>query len=135
MPDDSQWTAVLDDRRWTSCHLWWTIADGHSEIPRQLVYTYVENAIKHGLRPKNSPGNLHLSLQLKEERLLILIADNGIGLEESQRQKTHGTGKGLKVLDEIVTLYQQIKGVEIKLDVHSDHTGTKVMIVMPLVSI
>lgn len=60
------------------------------------------------------------------------MVDNGIGLEESQRKKTHGTGRGLEVIQRIVSLYESLRGIQIKLSMHSNEEGTTVVIVLPL---
>ncbi len=55
-------------------------------VPPMLVQPIVENAIKHGLFPRQSEDN-YLSVNIYEEgtKLVIEITDNGIGLHHSSR--------------------------------------------------
>jgi anti-sigma regulatory factor (Ser/Thr protein kinase) len=58
------------------------------EIPTMLLQPFVENAILHGLRPGTEPKELKISIWPEgDDRIGISILDNGIGIEESQRQK------------------------------------------------
>ena len=49
------------------------------EIPFLLLQPVVENAIIHGLRPKEGRGSLSISLQQKANHILCSVEDNGIG--------------------------------------------------------
>ena len=53
------------------------------KIPPLLVQTLLENAIQHGVEPKATPSNIHVTLDLVgsngEQRLLLRVVDDGIG--------------------------------------------------------
>ncbi|MEI8279080.1 MAG: histidine kinase [Bacteroidota bacterium] len=56
-------------------------------IPPLLIQPLVENAIKHGLMPKQSPDNYVQIRIYEEDNLLhIEVVDNGIGITQSQRR-------------------------------------------------
>ncbi|MBP9933068.1 MAG: histidine kinase [Chitinophagaceae bacterium] len=59
-------------------------------IPHLLVQSFVENAIWHGLLPKQGEKRLQVSFHmLDEERIRCVVEDNGIGRERSgQREQT-----------------------------------------------
>jgi two-component system sensor histidine kinase YesM len=40
----------------------------------------VENAIYHGIKPLNTEGSIHISAYICEERLHIIVRDNGVGM-------------------------------------------------------
>lgn len=109
-------------------------------IPKMIVQGYVENAIKHGLRPKASRGILTVKVLKAEKKLLkIQVEDDGIGRSASQKLKsTAGTGKGMKLSTELVTLYNKLTGNKIELhiddltDEANEPTGTRVSISVPL---
>ncbi|MCF8372511.1 MAG: histidine kinase [Bacteroidales bacterium] len=105
------------------------------EIPRMLIHTFVENAIKHGLLPKKEGGFLLIRASKNRKVIHISIEDNGIGRKQSQTQKTHGTGKGLAIIDNILELYKKLSGKRIKNRVvdldEIGQTGTRVEIEVP----
>lgn len=55
------------------------------QIPSMLIQPYVENAIKHGLLHKKGPKKIQLKFSVLNTILLVLINDNGIGLQASQK--------------------------------------------------
>ncbi|MGN7757822.1 histidine kinase [Chryseobacterium sp. 22532] len=58
------------------------------KIPGMLVQPFLENAVWHGLRYRSEKGFLKLSFEKEDQHLKITIEDNGIGIEESKKQKT-----------------------------------------------
>jgi len=67
-------------------------------IPAMIIQIPVENALKHGLMPKEYGGcELVITAKRLENGCKISIADNGIGLK-NQIGKTSGTGTGLKMV-------------------------------------
>jgi hypothetical protein len=59
-------------------------------IPPLSLATLVENAVKHGLSGLPEGGQLMIAARLKDESLVVRVADTGTGLTASQ-----GTGMGL----------------------------------------
>lgn len=107
------------------------------EIPRMLIHTFVENAIKHGLVPKGKDGLLKISTEVNNRRLLVRISDNGIGRIDAKKRNTSGTGKGLQIVDKILGLYKKISGKKISYTIidnnmnESDKKGTTIEISIP----
>ena len=70
------------------------------QVPGMLIQPFLENAVWHGLRYRTEKGFLTLSFEKSESHLKILIEDNGIGIEESKKQKTEHQktreGRGMK---------------------------------------
>ncbi|WP_040196373.1 sensor histidine kinase [Candidatus Soleaferrea massiliensis] len=61
------------------------------QIPKNILQPLVENCIKHGLLPHKDAdtreildGMIRISVQRQEDRLRISIADNGVGMDDSQ---------------------------------------------------
>ena len=48
-------------------------------VPNFLLQPLVENAIRHGLQPQSSAGELKITARREGEQLRIEVADNGIG--------------------------------------------------------
>ena len=67
-------------------------------VPAMIIQIPAENALKHGLMPKQD-GACELSITAKkiENGSLISVIDNGIGFK-NQIGKTSGTGTGLKMV-------------------------------------
>jgi hypothetical protein len=69
-------------------------------VPGMLVQPFLENAIWHGLRYRTEKGFLKLSFEKDTIDLKITVEDNGIGIEESKKQKTQHQkareGRGMK---------------------------------------
>ncbi len=79
------------------------------EIPKMLIYIFVENAIKHGIRPLQRSGIVEICLKQSSDCLTICIMDNGIGRQQAEILNTNGTGKGLQILDQIIKAYEKLK--------------------------
>lgn len=65
-------------------------------FPPMLLQPLVENAIKHGLEPKIEGGAILISARERDERLVLQVEDNGLGIAASSDSK--GTGIGLSNL-------------------------------------
>ena len=57
-------------------------------IPNMLIQPHLENAIWHGLRYKETKGNLLLKIELINQRICVTVEDDGIGYAKSQSLKT-----------------------------------------------
>ncbi|MEA1875410.1 MAG: hypothetical protein U9N86_00965 [Bacteroidota bacterium] len=76
---------------------------GDIPIPKLLIQIPVENAIKHGLLPKNTPGTLKVSVAHSNGSCEISITDDGIGRKEAGNRNLKGTGRGLKIMDSLIS--------------------------------
>jgi LytS/YehU family sensor histidine kinase len=72
------------------------------DLPPMLLQPLVENALKHGLEPKIEGGEVKVSASAEQGRLVLEIADTGIG-----RGSSGGTGVGLaNVKERIAAAYE-----------------------------
>lgn len=53
-------------------------------VPRSLIQPFVENAIFHGICPKEAHGTIRISALAVKGKLLIQIEDDGVGIEKDQ---------------------------------------------------
>lgn len=73
------------------------------EIPPMLLQPYVENAIWHGLIPKDGQGNLKIELTRKNGMLHCSIEDDGIGRERSGQIRATRSVKGKRSMGMSIT--------------------------------
>ncbi len=105
------------------------------KIPRLLLQPLVENAILHGIAPKNIKGTIVIEIKKKGDDISINIIDDGVGMnvdEYSERtiKSDISTSIGIdNVLDRIRFNF----GEEYSLKLESDFgKGTKVKLLLPI---
>jgi len=69
------------------------------QVPALIIQPFIENAIMHGIMPKESDGHLEVSVLQNSNSIDIIIEDNGIGREASIQNKS------------LIGLVHQSKGV------------------------
>ncbi|MCX6280019.1 MAG: histidine kinase [Bacteroidetes bacterium] len=52
-------------------------------IPPMLAQPFIENAIEHGIRYKETPGNIKVRFQLKGGLIKVEVEDDGVGREKA----------------------------------------------------
>ena len=58
-------------------------------IPPMIIQPFVENSMRHGLRHKtNGGGIIHISFGISDNRLRVIVEDNGIGRKKAAGFKT-----------------------------------------------
>lgn len=104
-------------------------------IPSMLLQPFIENAIWHGIMPKEGGGEVDINIHLKEEGYLqINIIDNGIGIDNSLKQKKSGhQSKGMDLTQERINLLNKIEAKPIHLNIKQNgKNGTIITILVPL---
>ncbi len=84
------------------------------EVPKMIIQIFAENAVLHGLRPIESGGLLIISIDKKDNEIIIRIHDNGIGREKARENGSTGSGNGLGIIRQILELYRKLKGIKIE---------------------
>lgn len=106
----------------------------NAPIPKHILFCYVENAIKHGLSRKIKSGLLKIKVSQNSKQLILLVEDNGTGLDKSKTIKKDSTGNGLKIMEQVFTLYSKLykKKINHKLtelfNKNNEKVGLKVII-------
>ncbi|GAB5045898.1 LytS/YhcK type 5TM receptor domain-containing protein [Thermodesulfovibrio sp. TK110] len=70
-------------------------------VPPFTIQPLVENAVKHGLKPKIEGGEILIRIFDSEDSIVISVEDNGVGISNSfQRLSEKGSGLGLYLVNE-----------------------------------
>ncbi|SOD11342.1 sensor histidine kinase [Pedobacter xixiisoli] len=104
-------------------------------IPSMLLQPYIENAIWHGIMPKEEGGKVTISIkEVNDDTLLISIIDDGIGIDNSLSAKKDGhQSKGMDLTNERINLLNKIEAKAIQLNIKQNgKTGTIVSISIPM---
>ena len=102
-------------------------------IPSMLVQPFLENAIWHGLMPKDKGGVVKLKFQLQGLDLLITIIDDGIGIMNSAGMaKSEHISRGMSLIRERVNLLNKLNKRHIFIaHQQTGDFGTEVLIRIP----
>jgi two-component system LytT family sensor kinase len=67
----------------------------HVPVPSILLQPLIENSIKHGLEPRIHGGTITLRSRLVGDRVLIEVADDGVGITAGSPTSVRRTGAGI----------------------------------------
>ncbi len=107
-------------------------------VPRMITQIYAENAIKHGLRPLPSGGILVIRVSCDGKNIRLEIEDNGVGRHKAKANGSHGTGKGMTIMDQSIIIFNKFNQKKIRLDIadledgQGLSRGTLVTVVIPV---
>jgi hypothetical protein len=116
-----------------------TETDTGQSVPKLIIQTHIENAIKHGLRTLlqdsgSRKGQINLAVSIKGADTILVIEDNGSGRGTGEAPGEERSGRGLKALERIYTNVRQLYGIEINqmiedlFDAEGHPAGTRVRI-------
>jgi signal transduction histidine kinase len=71
------------------------------QCPPMTLLTLVENAVRHGIDPREEGGRINVDVWLRDGRCHVRVTDTGVGL---QVEKRGGLGTGLSTLRERMQL-------------------------------
>lgn len=98
--------------------------DQQIEIPAMLLQPFAENAVKHGVSALKEKGSISIIITKTGSTLVLAVKDNGKGFAA-----TNGTGMGLKLCEDRITLLNQVyKNTNILLHTASNSNGTLITI-------
>lgn len=110
-------------------------------LPPLLIQPFVENAILHGLVPKEGNGRIEVHFDVQNNQLICTIVDNGIGISKSKEMKENSmkahqsmaleiTKKRLEIMEATISKSAQIEIKEI--EENNAIQGTKVTLRLPI---
>jgi len=92
-----------------------------ARLPNLILQPIVENAIRHGIAPRSSPGLLEISAKQLDGVLRIQVRDNGPGLPEHRTSQNHFK-KGLGLANTESRL-QRLYGADHLFDLSNNPAG------------
>ncbi len=112
------------------------------QIPSMLIQPFVENAIWHGLMHKGSKGKININISLKDQVLICVIEDNGIGRKRSQeilKEKNSEFHKsvGMSITQERLDIINQKNNSNLTMKIidlensKGESIGTRVELILP----
>jgi LytS/YehU family sensor histidine kinase len=112
------------------------------EIPPMLIQPYIENAIWHGLVHRQDKGLVKITIQQKDNVLIISIEDNGIGQQKAAeiKSKTGANHKsfGMKINAERLGIIKKLYYIDAKItfndlqNIDKTPAGTRVIVEIPM---
>lgn len=116
----------------------------HVKIPCTIIQPIVENAYIHGLEDMEKQGKIYLNIRKEQDKILIEVIDNGMGMEEFRVQtiiaaetgedinKKHVSGIGMHNVINRLKLFYNIPSINDIIDIHSRvGFGTTVVLKIP----
>ncbi len=101
-------------------------------IPPMLLQPFVENAIKHGILPKEGMGKVIVRFEQDDNALVCKIIDDGIGRKQSALNKEKEIlahkSRGLQLIMQRVKLLNEL-GYYIKIDFEDPKSGGTIVII------
>ncbi|MDR1223053.1 MAG: histidine kinase [Tannerella sp.] len=112
--------------------------DRSVQLPNMILHTYCENAVKHGLMPRESGGLLTIRVTQHERHVCVSVEDNGVGRDYARRNPhLHSTKQGLSILDRQIEIYNRFNREKIRRQVddltwNGEPEGTRFTVEVPL---
>jgi LytS/YehU family sensor histidine kinase len=111
-------------------------------IPPMLAQPFIENAIEHGIKHKESKGFIKVNLLEKNNYLILVIEDDGVGRKkarelEQSKDKDHRSMATTITNERLANLNKKLKQkihfeiIDLK-DENGNAAGTKVIFEIPL---
>lgn len=108
------------------------------QVPALIIQPFIENAIWHGIVPRNSGGNVSLNVLRKDGAIEVVIDDDGIGREASAQNRSASglahQSKGVNLTQSRLELNNLLQQRQAKLEIidkkdeNGMATGTTVII-------
>ena len=110
--------------------------DLKTPVPKMIIQSFAENAVKHGLENKKGLGIMEILIENMAESIELTVRDNGIGRAAAAKLRTDGAGTGLKNIESIIETMNKVNRGKIAFtltDLYNDGaaSGTEVKVFLP----
>jgi ligand-binding sensor domain-containing protein/two-component sensor histidine kinase len=112
-------------------------------VPAMLFQPFVENSIIHGILPvENRKGLITINIEAKEDHLVVVLEDNGIGIDFSLNKKRQTEGdhrsQGMEITSKRIELLKKLSHRNFEMegpfqieDENHSINGTRVLLKIP----
>jgi two-component system sensor histidine kinase ChiS len=107
-------------------------------VPKMIIQSYAENAIKHGLMHRKTGGLLTIVVRKENSELQLIIEDNGVGREKAAQLNPDTTRRGFRIMNRTIELYRKLyhtgidQLIEDLKDDQGNPSGTRVVLTIYL---
>ncbi|MEO8066971.1 MAG: histidine kinase [Flavobacteriales bacterium] len=114
------------------------IDQGNTLVPPLILQPFVENAIWHGISPKEGSGHINVHVRCEQARLVMTVEDDGVGRKEKPiaRGLNSGTSKsslGTAITRDRLAKHGEQHGGVAGFEYMPTEQGTLVRVELPLV--
>lgn len=130
----------IQTHRFQNFQVAFEVGEGLSQMKmlKMMIQPLLENAIFHGIKPKEEgSGTIIVRILLREDHLTVEVADNGVGIPDDIRSRllidSHtGTGIGVRNVHERIQIHY---GSRYGVDVWSEEgAGTTITLTLPVLT-
>jgi signal transduction histidine kinase len=101
--------------------------------PPMLLQPLVENAVRHGLAPKDDGGEVRVSVETSGKAVMVAVSDTGVGMTSTaimhHSEQTGSSGRGLSNTD---ARLRKLFGEEAGITASTDAAGTRISFQLPV---
>jgi LytS/YehU family sensor histidine kinase len=110
-------------------------------LPPLLIQPFIENAIIHGVVPKNESGCISISFSISNSSLQCTIVDDGVGINQSRKNKKDlvlaHKSMALGIIKKRLEMISEATSKEASIAIEEmengdEITGTKIKLKLPL---
>jgi hypothetical protein len=106
--------------------------DKSVQLPNMILHTYCENAVKHGLMPLKSGGQLAIKVSQHGQTVCVSVEDNGVGrARAAENPQRHSAKQGLAILNRQIEIYNRFNREKIIRQVEDLAKGTRFTVEVP----
>jgi len=111
-----------------------------TSIPPMILQPFIENAVWHGLNKKAGKGNLSISISAKENQLICIVDDDGVGRNYETAKTTTQKSMGISITQQRINRLSEITKRQASINIvdkmeDGKPAGTTVIISLPLQTI